>query len=174
VTGDEDGMVRLGWSIPQVGHLCGAVVVCGCGAGGGPRVGQSCACLSAIWTPPIRCHHTPQQTKRIGDPFPARRRGILLPNQTHRIHLPSIPLGGPVLSLLAGGDHKPRWPRSPRCRAARWPTKPCCLAASLPASRFAAPLVQPGVPVRCGAATRVARRSHSPRVAASSNGQPLF
>ena len=85
-------MVRLGWSIPQVGHLCGAVVV-------GvvlPVVGQWCAnpaaCPLYHPKPPIRCHHTPRQTKCLGTPFPAQHRGILPPNQTPRSHPQSIPL----------------------------------------------------------------------------------
>lgn len=70
-------------------------------------------------------------------------------------------------------------------------TKPCCFAASLarvavlpadlpslaavlPASRFAAPLVQPGGPRPLRRCDSGGPKEPLPRVAASSNGQPLF
>ena len=87
-----------GWhgAVGLVDTPSGAFVWCGCGwccvAGGGPVVGQSCFLPSSHPKPPIRCHHTPRQTKCLGTPFPAQQQGILPSNQTHQSHPPSIPL----------------------------------------------------------------------------------
>ena len=150
MTGDEDGMVRLGWSIPQVGHFCGAVVV-------GVVVlvvGQSCFRLPTIRNPTSAVIILPSKQNPLAPPFRRSVEASYHPTRpTESIRSHSF-LGWPVLNLLAGGDQA---------------SLPRCLLHGSQRHWF-----NRGVPVRCGAATRVARRSHSPRVAASSNGQPLF
>jgi len=161
-------MVRLGWSIPQVGHLCGAVAVWVVGQG---WANPASASLPSD-PPPSAVIILPSKQNALATPF--RRSAEASYHRTR-----------PTESIC-----RPFLPRWASVELAGWgrPTRddslPCCL---LPAvltadqpSRAACFTVRSatgfnrGVPVRCGAATRVARRSHSPRVAASSNGQPLF
>ena len=119
-------MVRLGWSIPQVGHLCGAVgvgVVL-------PVVGQwwanPAACLWPSNSPRPRSSYSPPN-KMPWHPLSgaAPRHPTIEPD-------PPIPStvhsseGGPVLTLLA--DLAGCW----RLRAvlANQPRGPCCRAAA--------------------------------------------
>lgn len=166
-------MLWCGWSIPQVGHLCGAVVVLGCGDGVGPRVGQSCFCLSAIRPPHPLSSYSPAN-KTPWRPL----SGAALRHPTIQ---PDPPNPSAVIPSLVGQS----------CPCWLVATKPCCFAASLarvavlpadlpslaavlPASRFAAPLVQPGGPRPLRRCDSGGPKEPLPRVAASSNGQPLF
>lgn len=36
--------------------------------------------------PPVRCHHSPRQSKRLGTPFPVQRKASLPPNPTPPTH----------------------------------------------------------------------------------------
>ena len=152
-------MVRLGWSIPQVGHLCGAVgvgVVL-------PVVGQwwanPAACPPAIQTPhPLSSYSPPNKMpwrplSGAAPRHPATEPDPPIPSTIHSSE------GGPVLTLLAGwatascADRPTQGGRAaslPRCRAAvllpadQPSLVACFLVACCLASRFAAPLVSTG------------------------------
>lgn len=160
----------------------GAFVWCGwcwcCVAGGGPVVGQSCCLPSGCSKPPVRGHHTPRQTKCLGTPFPAQQQGILPPNQTHRFHPPSIPLrAGQSRPCWVGGRLRVVLIEQPGCRAAVLPADQPSLTASPPAASLHGSQrhwFQPGGPRPLRRCDSGGPKEPLPRVAASSNGQPLF
>lgn len=109
--------------------------------------------------PPVRCHHSRRQSKRLGTPFLTQRKASLPPNRTPPTqpirHTPPFrllrePASGDAGRDCCGGDLAARCllPAAPSITALpRLPWLP-----RLPA--------RVGGPVHCGAATRVARRSH--------------
>ena len=128
-------MVRCGWSIPQVGHLCGAVAVW--------VVGQGWANPASASLPPEPPHPLSSYSPANKTPWrplsgAAPRHPTTEPDPPNPSAVHSF-LGGPVLSLLVGGDQA----GTTRCRAAVLPADQPNLAV-LPASRFAAPLVSTG------------------------------